>query len=136
MKKYLINVNGSSYEVEVEELKEGSNFVAPAPSVSIKAEPKVVIEPAAVPEKPKSQPVVSKGAAAADGTQITAPMPGVIWKVMVNVGDDIEVGQVVCVLEAMKMENDIVTPVAGKVAGIYVRDGETVNSGDLMAVIE
>ena len=64
-----------------------------------------------------------------------APMPGTIMDVKVNVGDTVERGQVVIVLEAMKMENDIVAPVAGKVASITAKKGDSVNANDALIVI-
>ena len=64
-----------------------------------------------------------------------APMPGTIMDVKVNVGDSVERAQVVIIMEAMKMENEIVAPVGGKVLAVQVKKGDSVNAGDVMAVI-
>jgi acetyl-CoA/propionyl-CoA carboxylase biotin carboxyl carrier protein len=63
-------------------------------------------------------------------------MQGTIVKVLVNVGDEVEVGQALCVLEAMKMENNVNAEKAGKVAEIRVKPGDTVGAGDIVAVVE
>ena len=70
-----------------------------------------------------------------NGTEMKAPMPGTIVDVKVNVGDSVERAQVVVIMEAMKMENEIVAPVAGTVQAIRVKKGDSVNVGDVMAVI-
>lgn len=70
-----------------------------------------------------------------EGAKVEAPMPGTILEVKVAVGDTVKAGQPVVVLEAMKMENDIVAPVDGKVTSIVVKKGDAVNSGDVMATI-
>ena len=75
-------------------------------------------------------------AAPANGTAVNAPMPGTILDVKASVGDTVTEGQVLMVLEAMKMENDIVAPKAGKVSAISVKKGDSVNSGDALAYIQ
>ena len=75
-------------------------------------------------------------AAPAGATAIKAPMPGTILDVKVSVGSTVSEGQVVAVLEAMKMENDICTPVAGKVVAVNIKKGDTVNSDDLLVSIQ
>ena len=72
----------------------------------------------------------------AGGTSIEAPMPGTIMSVNVAVGDSVNEGDVVCILEAMKMENEIVAPKAGKVSAVNTDKGQNVNTGDVLIVIE
>ena len=110
MKKYQVNVNGTTYEVELELLEEGA--------VS-KAAPKAA--PAAKP--------------AGAGTQVTAPMPGNILSVNVTEGKTVKKGDVLMILEAMKMENEIMAPKDGKVTGVNVAKGATVESGSLLCTI-
>ena len=118
MRKFLVNVNGTSYEVEVEEIAAGAAPVAaPAP---------VAAAPAAAPA-----PV----AAPAGAASVTAPMPGNILDVKVKVGDVVSENTVVVLLEAMKMENEIFAGVNGKVTAVNVAKGATVNSGDVLVVI-
>ncbi|MDE6728008.1 MAG: acetyl-CoA carboxylase biotin carboxyl carrier protein subunit [Oscillospiraceae bacterium] len=111
MKNYTITVNGNAYDVTVEENDGGS--VAPAAAAAPKA------------AAPKAAPK----AAAAGGTPINAPMRGTIVEVKVKVGDKVTNGTVVAVLEAMKMENDIVSDKDGVVASICVNKGEAVETG-------
>ncbi len=112
MKNYVITVNGNAYDVTVEEA--GGDVSAPA------AAPK-----AAAPKKAAPAPK----AAAAGGTPINAPMRGTIVDVKVKVGDKVSNGTVVAVLEAMKMENDIVSDKDGVVAAVCVNKGESVETG-------
>ena len=111
MKNYTITVNGNAYDVTVEENGSGA---ASAPA-------------AAAPAAPKAAPAPK--AAAAGGTPINAPMRGTIVEVKVKVGDKVSNGTVVAVLEAMKMENDIVSDKDGVVAAICVNKGESVETG-------
>lgn len=111
MKNYVITVNGNAYDVTVEEA--GGDVSAPA------AAPK-----AAPPKKTAPAPK-----AAAGGTPINAPMRGTIVDVKVKVGDKVTNGTVVAVLEAMKMENDIVSDKDGVVAAVCVNKGESVETG-------
>ncbi len=119
MKRFNITVNGKAYDVAVEEVDGGT-----AP----------VSAPAAAPVQAAAP--APKAAAPAGGTAVNAPMPGTILDVKANVGDTVAEGQVLMVLEALKMENDIVAPKAGKVASINVKKGDTVNSNDLLASIQ
>ena len=122
MKRYNITVNGKAYDVAVEELDGGAAPVAaaaPAPA----AAPAAAAAPA-----PAAAPV-------ADGTKITAPMPGTILDIKVAVGDSVKSGQAVCVLEAMKMENDVNSPVDGKVLSINTTKGSSVETGAVLVVV-
>lgn len=123
MRKFNISVNGKTYEVDVEEVG-GVQTTAP-----VAAAPKAA--PAAA---PKAAPA-SKAAPVAGAKQVTAPMPGTIVSVKVNVGDKVEAGTLVAVLEAMKMENEIFAGVDGTVAGVSVSAGDSVNSGDVIVSV-
>ena len=138
MKKFLIKVNGNQYEVEVEEVRDGSVpvYVPAAPAVSVPAAAPVQ---AAVPAPAAPAAPAPEKKAATGGTvgavKVNAPMPGTILKVVASVGDKVKRGQVLVVLEAMKMENEIVAPSDGVVASINVDKGASVNAGDLLASI-
>ena len=111
MKKYRVNVNGTAYEVEIEEMT-GAPAAAPV---------------AAAPAAP---------AASGAGESITSPMPGNILAVNVAAGDMVKKGQVLMVLEAMKMENEIMAPQDGKVTSVAVAKGAAVESGALLCTIQ
>lgn len=119
MRKFIVNVNGNSYEVEVEEVSAGAS-AAPAPTV--KAAP--------VAEK-KAAPIAQ---APAGGTPVKAPMPGNVLDIKVSNGATVKKGDVLIILEAMKMENEIVAPVDGTVT-VVTSKGATVNSGDLLITL-
>lgn len=124
MRKFIINVNGSSYEVEVEEVG-GSVSAAPV------AAPKAA--PAAPAAAPKAAP--APAAAPAGATSVNAPMPGTIVDVKVSVGDTVQSGDVLCILEAMKMENEIMAPKAGKIVAVSASKGSSVATGDVLVSI-
>lgn len=141
MKKFLIKVNGNQYEVEVEEIRDGSvpAYIPAAPAVSAPAAAPVQAAPAApvAPAAPAA-PVQEKKAASggsAGKVKVTAPMPGTILKIVASVGDKVKRGQVLLILEAMKMENEIVAPSDGEIASINVTSGSSVNAGDLLVSI-
>lgn len=138
MKKFNITVNGKSYEVDVEEIG-GSSAPSPvrkqAPAPTQPAAPMASPE-VAKPATPAPAPTAAPSAAPVTGGEvISAPMPGTILDIKVNVGDHVANGAVLVILEAMKMENEIMTPVAGKVLSINVSKGASVNSGDVLVVI-
>ena len=109
MKKYKVNVNGTVYEVEIEEMN-GAPAAAPV---------------AAAPAAP-----------AGAGERVAAPMPGNILSVNVAAGDTVKKGQVLMILEAMKMENEIMAPCDGKVTAVAVTKGAAVESGALLCTIQ
>lgn len=121
MKNYTITVNGNVYDVTVEE---GAATGAPV------AAPKAAPAPAAA---PKAAAPTKSGAAGS--VKVNAPMPGKILAVKANVGDKVTKGQVIFVLEAMKMENDIVAPQDGTIASIDTAAGNSVESGETLATL-
>lgn len=126
MRKFKINVNGTSYDVEVEEM---GGTMAPV------AAPAPMVAPMAVGSAPVAVATASAPAAVAEGTQVKAPMPGNILDIKVNVGDSVSEGDILMILEAMKMENEILAPVSGKIVGVQIAKGAAVNSSDVLVVI-
>ena len=120
MKKYKVNVNGTNYEIAIELID------ADAKAEEIKAAPAATAAPAA-----SAAPTAASGA----GEAVNAPMPGNILSVNVQVGDTVSEGQVLMILEAMKMENEIMAPVSGKVTAVNVTKGAVVESGALLCTI-
>ncbi len=120
MKRFNVTVNGKSYDVAVEEITDNSAPVMTAPA------PAPVSKPAPAPSAPV------KG----EGESVSAPMSGTILDVKVNTGDTVTRGQVIMVLEAMKMENDIVSPCDGKVTSILVKKGDSVKPSDTLATVQ
>lgn len=135
MRKFVINVNGNQYEVEVEEV---GGVVQPSAPVVSAAAPAPAAAPAApatpAPAAPAPAPApVSSGAVGA--IKVNCPMPGTIIDLKVNAGDSIKSGDILLILEAMKMENEILAPEDGTVATVNVSKGDSVNSGDLLVSI-
>ena len=115
MKKYRVNVNGSLYEIEIEEMAAPAKMSAAAPA------------PAAAP--------AAAPAPAGAGAQVKAPMPGNILDVKVQAGQSVKKGDVLVILEAMKMENEIFAPSDGKSTGVNVRKGDSVETQALLCTI-
>ncbi len=137
-RRFRVTVNGKVYEVEVEEMGFGapSAPVNPAPSAPVAPSP-VTASPAPAPAqasapapapKPSPQPTVG-------GSTVSAPMPGKILRVNVREGEQVSAGDLLVVLEAMKMENEILAPTSGTVKQVLVKEGDSVNTGDAMVVI-
>ena len=110
MKKYTITVNGTAYEVEVEEMGGVAAPKAAAPA-------------------PAAKPV------AAGSATISAPMPGKVLEVKVKAGDAVKSGDVLMILEAMKMQNEIMAPADGTISDVRISAGQTVGTGDVMIVM-
>lgn len=126
MKKFLkVTVNGSVYDVMVEDVKEG----ATTQTVSVPV-PQPVVKEEAPKEAPKVE--VTPPANTQGDIKVTAPMPGNIWKIKTSVGAKVNKHDVLLILEAMKMENEIVAPEAGTVTAILVKEGDTVEPGKVM----
>ena len=121
MKNYTITVNGNVYNVTVEE---GVTAGAPVQAATPVAAPKAAPAPAAAPKS-----------AGAGSVKVNAPMPGKVVAVKANAGDTVKKGQVILVLEAMKMENDIVAPADGTVASIDTAVGSAVEAGETLATL-
>lgn len=122
MSKYRITVEGKTYEMDVELI--GANGAAVAPVAKAAA-------PVAAAPKAAPAPVAAKPAAVGSGS-VAAPMPGTILKVLKATGDSVKAGEVVLILEAMKMENEITAPVDGTIASLNLTEGSTVAGGDLL----
>ncbi len=125
MKKYNVTVNGVVYEVEVEEVGAG----AVATPVAAPVAPATPAAPTAAPAAPKATPAP---AAATGAVTVKAPMPGNIIKVNVKTGDSVKKGDILCILEAMKMENEICAPSDGVIAGVNVVQGASVQTDDVL----
>ncbi|MBR3818633.1 MAG: acetyl-CoA carboxylase biotin carboxyl carrier protein subunit [Clostridia bacterium] len=134
--KYVVNLNGKAYEVEVEETQAVIMNVTDAPVAAAPVAPVAAPAPAAAPA-PEAAPAPAAAPAApvSGGTNITAPMPGTILAVNKPAGSTVAAGDVILVLEAMKMENEIVAPCAGTVAQVLVSKGSTVETDAVLAVI-
>lgn len=124
MKNYTITVNGTPYNVTVEEGTSSAAPVASAPA------PAPVSAPA-----PQAAPKAAPAPAAAGSVKVDAPMPGNILDVKVSNGTAVKAGQVLVILEAMKMENEIVAPQDGTVASINVNKGDTVEAGQTIVTL-
>ena len=116
MKKYKVNVNGTSYEIEIELMSE--------------------TEASAAKTTAPAQTAASAPAASGEGEKISSPMPGTILDIKVNVGDTVKKGQVLMILEAMKMENEIMAGADGQVTSIGVTKGASVQTGDPLCTIK
>ena len=123
MKNYRVTVNGVAYDVVVEELN--GSVATPAPVAAPVAAPKAAPAPAAAP----------KASGTAGAIAVKAPMPGNLIKVNVKVGDAVKKGDVLCVLEAMKMENDIMAPADGVVASVEAAKGASVATDAVLVTL-
>lgn len=120
LRKFKIKVDGQEYQVEMEEI---GAVAAPAP-----------VAPVVAPAAPAA-PAAPVAATPAGADAMPSPMPGNILRILVNVGDTVTENQPLMILEAMKMENEIVAAKAGVVAGIHVKEGQVVNPGDALITI-
>ena len=124
--KYIVTLNGKNYEVDVDELNEAivTNVTdaAPAPAVP------------AAPTAPQSANTPAP-AVSGTGTPVKAPMPGTVLKINAEAGQKVNEGDVIIILEAMKMENEIVAPVSGTLNQLTVQKGAEVATDDILAFI-
>ncbi len=121
MKKYNVTVNGTAYEITLEVVDAADVKAAPAPAAAPVPAPATAAAPAP--------------AAPAGGETVTSPMPGTILSVNVKEGAAVNKGDVLMVLEAMKMENEIIAPCGGTIASVNVQNGASVETGATLCVI-
>jgi len=140
IRKFNVFVDGEYFEVEVEEVGgvPSAVTVAPATQPTPVAKPKPVVAPPPPPPPAPtpSAPPKPKAAAPTTGVAIEAPMPGMVVRYEVEEGAQVKEGDVILVLEAMKMENTITTPISGTVKKINFKPGDSVQKGDVLAIIE
>ena len=127
LRKFKIKVDGQEYQVEMEEI---GAVAAPAPVALAAPAPAAPAAPAV-----EAAPAAPVAATPAGADAMPSPMPGNILRILVNVGDTVTENQPLMILEAMKMENEIVAAKAGVVAGIHVKEGQVVNPGDALITI-
>ena len=132
--KYKVTLKGKTYEVEVErgEAMIVDEYAAYAPAPAVAAAPVAAVPVAAA---PAAAPAAAAPAAVAAGTPVTAPLPGNVLGVKVNVGDAVKAGQLLVLIEAMKMENEVLAPADGVVKQIVANKGAVVATGDTLLVI-
>lgn len=132
--KYVVTLNGKKYEVEVEKGEATAVYAGPAEAVTTAA-PAPAAAPAAPAEAPAAAPAPSAAPAGA-GDPIKSPMPGTILDVRVSAGQAVKEGDILFILEAMKMENEIVAPRAGTVTSVAVAKGASVQTDQVIATIQ
>jgi len=136
LKKYKISVDGKSYEVEVEDMATGTSSIhrtvaAPAASTAApQAAPAAAAESTPAKEAPKAK--IAAAPSDVKGEVLRAPMPGTILSVTAAAGQQVKRGDILLILEAMKMENEIVAHIDGTIAAIYVQKGSAVNAGETL----
>ena len=123
MKRYNVKVNGTVYEVDVEEVRETGEAAAGGNQGPVHTQPALASQAV--------QPGADVG-----GGEVEAPMPGTILDLKVTAGQQVEAGDVLLILEAMKMENEITAPVSGSVAAVRAAKGQSVNAGDVLVVLK
>lgn len=124
MRMFKVRVNGNEYEVEIEELSDAAGSTRPSPPPS----PARSLRQ----ETPAPQPQLKESAT---GNAVTAAIPGTILDVRVKQGDQVKRGDTLLILEAMKMENEIMAPRDGKIDGIHVEKGAAVNVGTVLVTL-
>lgn len=122
MRRFVINVNGNSYEVEVDELEPGEKRENIVQQSLVETMQEPILE--------------EKQLESEAGEVVEAPMPGSIFKISVSKGDTVKAGDVLMILEAMKMENEILAPEDGKIIDIPVSEGTAVDTGDKLIIIQ
>ncbi len=133
MKNLKITVNGKSYDVQVEEVGAASPVIAAAPVAAAPVAAEPAAAPAAAPAAPAPAPApVTDG----EGEKIECPMSGTVLKIPVSAGQSVKRGDILLILEAMKMENEIFAPRDGVVTSVGVSAGETVDSGKVLMYLK
>ena len=129
MKRFNVTVNGVAYDVTVEEI----GGAAPAPVAAPVAAPAPAAAPVAAAPAPAAAPAAPAGAAGS--IEVKAPLQGTVMKVLVKPGDSVKKGSPVCVIEALKMENDVPAPADGVVASINVKSGDSVKTDEVLLTL-
>lgn len=122
MKRFLIRINGKTYDAEVEVVGTSASAPVAAPAAA----------PAAAPSAAPAAPAPAAAPAAGGPANVTSPLPGTVLRLCKNTGDSVAAGEVVMIVESMKMENEVVAPEAGRIASIAVAAGSAINTGDLL----
>lgn len=135
MRKFNITVNGNTYAVEVEEILENQDPSDPPVKKFSEREAKETLKPEPPVSKVEKKESGSKSEPSVSGG-IKAPMPGTISDVKVTQGQNVKKGEVLLILEAMKMENELMSPKDGVVKSVHVAKGDSVNTADVLVVIE
>mgnify|MGYP001079965668 CR=1 FL=1 len=138
MKEYKYKINGNVYKVAIGDIEDNIAHVevnGTPYKVEMEKAPKAVVKPVAAPAAPAT-PVVKPAAASTGKSGVKSPLPGVILDIKVNVGDTVKKGQVIIILEAMKMENNINADKDGKITAINVNKGDSVLEGTDLVIIE
>ena len=130
MKRFNVTVNGVAYDVTVEEI--GGTVSAPV-ATPVAAPVVPVATPVAAPAPAAAPAPTSAGAAGA--VEVKAPLQGTVMKVLVKPGDSVKKGSPVCVIEALKMENDVPAPQDGVVASINVKSGDSVKTDEVLLTL-
>lgn len=144
MKKFRVVVNGEPFEVDVEEITGAMPQIevrpmarpsSPVPKAApLRPAPTITSSPAAA--RPAAAPTATRPAVTAKPGVVCALMPGSVIDIKVNVGDQVKTGDVIIILEAMKMENEVTAPKDGTIKEIKAQKGQAVNTGDELIVIE
>lgn len=122
MKRFLIRINGKTYDAEVEVVGTSASAPVAAPTAA----------PAAALAAAPAAPAPAAAPAAGGPANVTSPLPGTVLRLCKNTGDSVAAGEVVMIVESMKMENEVVAPEAGRIASIAVAAGSAINTGDLL----
>lgn len=132
--RYVVKVNGKEYDVEVEKL--GGPYASLSRSTAYVQGVPVAVAPVAPAPAPVAAPAPAPAPSSSGGVDVVSPMPGKVFKLVAQPGDQVAEGQVVMILEAMKMENEIVAPQAGTVDAILVKEGDLVETDTVLATLK
>ena len=132
MRKFLVKVNGVDYEVQVEEILGAGQVSGIKPSGPVVATELKPAAPAPAPAAPAPAPAAPAATPAANGKTVDSPMPGTILSVDVQPGQAVKKGQILAILEAMKMENEILAPEDCTVAAVHTEKGAAVDTGSVL----
>ena len=132
--KYIVTLNGKKYEVEVEKGQATAMYMGPAETAAAPTPAAPIVSEAVAPA-PTPAPAATP-AAAGDGEPVTSPMPGNIMDDRVQVGQKVKSGEILFILEAMKMENEIMAPNDGVVTAVAVAMGATVDTGSVLCTLK